>query len=61
MATGVIYFHRFYMKQSFKTFPRWVRVSTILYFKIILLTAHIKMYNLLEVYKRVELTNLFTS
>ena len=24
MATGVIYYHRFYMKQSFKTFPRWV-------------------------------------
>ena len=31
MATGVIYFHRFYMKQSFKTFPRWVCCLIIIY------------------------------
>lgn len=24
MATGVVYFHRFYMYHSFKTFPRYV-------------------------------------
>ena len=24
MATGVVYFHRFYMFHSFKTFPRYV-------------------------------------
>ena len=24
MATGAVYFHRFYMVQSFKNFPRWV-------------------------------------
>ena len=31
MATGVIYFHRFYMKQSFKTFPRWVTACACLF------------------------------
>ncbi|XP_046849420.1 cyclin-K-like [Xenia sp. Carnegie-2017] len=31
MATGVIYFHRFYMKQSFKTFPRWVTACASLF------------------------------
>lgn len=27
MATGVVYFHRFYMYHSFKTFPRYVSLS----------------------------------
>ncbi|XP_028398803.1 cyclin-K-like [Dendronephthya gigantea] len=31
MATGVIYFHRFYMKQSFNTFPRWVTACACLF------------------------------
>lgn len=31
MATGVMYFHRFYMKQSFKTFPRWVTACACLF------------------------------
>lgn len=26
MATGVVYFHRFYMFHSFKTFPRYVSI-----------------------------------
>ena len=26
MATGVVYFHRFYMFHSFKNFPRYVRI-----------------------------------
>lgn len=27
MATGVVYFHRFYMYHSFNTFPRYVSLS----------------------------------
>ena len=26
MATGIVFYHRFYMNQSFKNFSRWVRV-----------------------------------
>ncbi len=28
MATGAVFFHRFYMVQSFKDFDRWVVAST---------------------------------
>lgn len=31
MATGVVYFHRFYMCHSFKTFPRFVTASCCLF------------------------------
>lgn len=31
MATGVVYFHRFYMYHSFKTFPRFVTASCCLF------------------------------
>lgn len=27
MATGVVYFHRFYMVHSFSSFPKYVRIS----------------------------------
>ena len=30
MATGVVYYHRFYMFHSFKTFPRYVSVLTVM-------------------------------
>lgn len=31
MATGVVFFHRFYMYHSFKTFPRYVTASCCLF------------------------------
>ncbi|XP_048585659.1 cyclin-K-like [Nematostella vectensis] len=31
MATGAVYFHRFYMIQSFKNFPRWVTGAACLF------------------------------
>lgn len=31
MATGAVYFHRFYMVQSFKNFPRWVTGAACLF------------------------------
>lgn len=31
MATGAVYFHRFYMVQSFKNFPRWVTSAACLF------------------------------
>lgn len=31
MATGVVFFHRFYMSHSFKTFPRYVTASCCLF------------------------------
>lgn len=30
MATGVVYFHRFYMVHSFGLFPKYVRIQTFL-------------------------------
>lgn len=27
MATGVVYFHRFYMFHSFKEFPRYIKIQ----------------------------------
>lgn len=34
MATGVVYFHRFYMYHSFKTFPRYVSFSSLLMLRL---------------------------
>ena len=30
MATGVVYFHRFYMFHSFKSFPRYVSTASVI-------------------------------
>lgn len=42
VATGVVYFHRFYMFHSFKTFPRYVLASCCL-FLVILIVLHVDM------------------
>lgn len=34
MATGVVYFHRFYMFHSFKNFPRYVSIFINKYFNL---------------------------
>uniref|UniRef100_A0A4W5JVT4 Uncharacterized protein n=1 Tax=Hucho hucho TaxID=62062 RepID=A0A4W5JVT4_9TELE len=36
LATGIIYFHRFYMFHSFKQFPRYVSIHSV---QLLLLTS----------------------
>lgn len=44
MATGVVYFHRFYMFHSFRNFPRYVSQTLLDFFNMI----EIKKYNLIS-------------